>query len=231
MSSPRPELRVDWCSYQAAKYAVENWHYSKTMPVAKLVAIGAWEDDIFIGSIIFSWGANPNLSKSYDLRMVECVELVRVALSPHISPTSKIVSQAVKMLKRQSPGVRLIVSYADTREAHVGTIYQAMNWIYTGETGTKFDYELNGQILQRRSYTGRNFNGTRLRVPLGANKIQSPSKHRYLYPLDRAMRRQIAPLAQPYPKKDTRPVNGDTLATREAGRFDSEPGALVDSHD
>ena len=30
---------------------------------------------------------------------------------------------------------------------------------------------------------------------------------------------------------DTRPVNGDDLATSEAGRFDSEPGALVDSHD
>jgi hypothetical protein len=212
MSSPRPELRVDWCSYQAAKYAVEKWHYSKTMPVSKRVTIGAWEDGIFIGSIVFSWGANPNLSKPYGLNMTECVELVRVALAPHISPTSKIVSQAVKMLERQSPGVRLVVSYADTREAHVGIIYQAMNWTYTGDTSVKFDYELNGRVLQRRSYTGRNFNGTRRRVPLGANKIQSPSKHRYLYPLDRAMRRQIAPLAQPYPKREScgPSVEGDT---------------------
>lgn len=51
-------------------------------------------------------------------------------------------------------------------------------------------------------------------------------KHKYLYPLDKAMRKQIAPLAQPYPKKDMRPVNGDNIAASDAGRFDSEPGAL-----
>ena len=231
MSSPRPELLVAPCSYQAAKYAVEKWHYSRTMPVSKKNTFGVWEAGKYIGAIIFSWGANPNLSKPYGLDMTECVELVRVALSLHESPTSKIVSWAVRLLTEQSSRLRLLVSYADTREGHIGTIYQAMNWIYTGTTNPKFDYELDGQILQRRSYTGRNFNGTRLRVPLGANKVLSPEKHRYLYPLDRAMRRQIAPLAQPYPKRDTRPVNGDTLATREAGRFDSEPGALVDSHD
>lgn len=30
-SSPKPELRLDWCSYQAAKYAVEYWHYSQPL--------------------------------------------------------------------------------------------------------------------------------------------------------------------------------------------------------
>ena len=31
----KADLKLDWCSYQAAKWAVEHWHYSKTMPVAK----------------------------------------------------------------------------------------------------------------------------------------------------------------------------------------------------
>ena len=30
-----------------------------------------------------------------------------------------------------------------------------------------------------------------------------PGKYRYLYPLDAAMRTQIAPLAKPYPKRGT----------------------------
>ena len=207
------DLRVDWCSYQAAKYAVEHWHYSRTMPVAKMVSVGTWENGRFVGCVVFSWGANPNMAKPFGLKMTECVELVRVALTSHSSQTSRIVAKAVKMLTTKSPGIRLLVSYADTREGHHGGIYQAMNWVYVGTTAPKFDFELNGKVLQRRSYTGRNFDGSRMRLPSGACKVASPSKHKYLYPLDRAMRKQIAPLAKPYPKRETcgPSVEGDTL--------------------
>ena len=136
--------------------------------------------------------------------MIECAELVRVALKDHAMPVSRIVSIACKMIKRQSPGLRLLVSYADTRENHHGGIYQAAGWIYTGTTNEKFDFMLGDQLLQRRSYTGSNFGGTRLRVPSGTIKVLSPVKHRYLYPLDPAMRAQIEPLRKPYPKRPTR---------------------------
>ena len=201
-SSPnKPVLKLDWCSHEAAKWAVEHWHYSKTMPVSKSVHFGVWENGEFVGAIIFSWGANPNLSKPYGLEMTECAELVRVALRTHGTPVSRLLSIATKMIKRQSPGLRLLVSYADTRQGHHGGIYQAAGWVYTGETDRKFDFEWNGKILQRRSYTGKNFGGGRRRPPPGATKIESPSKYRYLYPLDAAMRAQIAPLAKPYPKR------------------------------
>ena len=35
----------------------------------------------------------------------------------------------------------------------------------------------------------------------GAQKVTVEGKHKYLMPLDRKMRKQIAPLAKPYPKK------------------------------
>lgn len=212
------DLRVDWCNYEAAKFAVEHWHYSRTMPVAKLVSIGAWESGAFIGCVIFSWGANPNIAKPFGLKMTECVELVRVALKNHESQTSQIVARAIKLFAAQSPGVRLLVSYADTREGHHGGIYQAMNWIYVGPTLPKFDFELDGMILQRRSYTGRNFDGTRRRVPSRAGRVVSPPKHKYLYPLDRAMRKQIELLRKPYPKHEPcgSSVEGDTLPQAES---------------
>jgi len=50
LNQNKVELKLDWCSYQAAKYAVENWHYSKCMPVGKLVKIGVWEDKKYIGA-------------------------------------------------------------------------------------------------------------------------------------------------------------------------------------
>ncbi len=41
------DLRVDWCSHKAAKYAVTHWHYSQTMPMRPLVKIGGWEDAVY----------------------------------------------------------------------------------------------------------------------------------------------------------------------------------------
>ena len=201
--SDKPVLRVDWCSHEAAKFAVEHWHYSRTMPVSKRAHLGAWEGGEFIGAVIFAWGANPNLAKAYGLEMTQCAELVRVALKPHKTPVSQILSVCVRMLRKQSEGLRLLVSYADTREGHHGGIYQAAGWVYTGTTSTKFDYMLSGKLLQRRSYTGVNFGNPKMAIPAQAVKVKSPIKHRYLYPLDSAMREQIAPLAKPYPKRDT----------------------------
>ena len=34
-----------------------------------------------------------------------------------------------------------------------------------------------------------------------AKRVMDMGKHKYLMPLDRKMRKQIAPLARPYPKK------------------------------
>ena len=73
-------LRLDWCSYNAAKYAVMNWHYSKTMPVGKLVKIGVWEDCQFIGVVIYGRGANKSLGSQFKINQIQSCELVRVAL-------------------------------------------------------------------------------------------------------------------------------------------------------
>ena len=65
---------------------------------------------------------------------------------------------------------------------------------------------------------------------------------RYIYFIDPAYRQRLTVPELPYSaiadagarmykgeRLDTRPVNGDDLATSEAGRFDSEPGALIEA--
>ncbi len=60
-------------------------------------------------------------------------ELVRVALAGgREHPTSKCLAISLKILKRHCPGLKVIVSYADTKEGHLGTIYQATNWLFVG---------------------------------------------------------------------------------------------------
>ena len=227
------ELRLDWCSYEAAKYAVEHWHYSACMPKSKMVKIGAWEDGEFIGSIIFSYGATPQIGSPYKLTQFEICELTRVALKEHKTPVSKILSRAIKMLNKQSPGVRLIVSFADMEQNHYGIIYQATNWIYAGTTKPgRVGFIIQGKKTHTRTIGSmpggvQSLEWVKNYVDRKASEWIGIEKHRYLYPLDRAMRRQIAPLAKPYPKKlITPPVDGDNLTTSQVGRFDPDPEAL-----
>ena len=219
------DLRVDWCDYKAAKYAVEHWHYSQVVPAGKIAKFGVWEDGRFIGAVLYSWGANNNIGKPYGLKQVEVCELVRVALTAHASPVSQIVAVTLRMLKAQSPGLRLIVSYADPLQSHVGSIYQAMNWTYVGKSrAQRFTLRPDGTVMHKR--TAHSLYGT----IKGLAVSDVLWKHKYLYPLDRAMRKQIAPLAKPYPKREAcgQGVEGDTSGDQPEGAG-STPAARSDS--
>lgn len=211
------DLRVDWCSHKAAEFAVMHWHYSRSIPTPPVIKIGAWEDGKYIGCVLFSRGANNNLGKPYGLKATEICELTRVALSQHATPVSQVVAVAIRFLKLNSPGVRLIVSFADPNQGHVGVIYQAGNWLYSGLSNSTPKYKTkDGKYLHQRQVSKVGYKpqyGEMRKVPRmdECEVIPQLDKHRYLYPLDRAMRKQIAPLAKPYPKREPcgQSVEGD----------------------
>ena len=212
----KADLRIDWATHAAAKYACVNWHYSGCLPssLQKRVAVGAWEAGKFIGVVVFGHGANPSIGKPYGLTINECVELTRIALkSDHVSPVSRIVSRALKMLAVSQPGLRLIVSYADQAQGHHGGVYQAGNWVYVGS--------MKGVPSLR--YKGKVWHAKALRTSYPSLKHSDPSvekvpagdKHKYLMPLDAEMRARIMPLAKPYPKRAKQATTGDQSAGRQ----------------
>lgn len=199
--SQKTALLVDFCDYKAAQFAVEHWHYSKQLPVGKSVNIGVWENANFIGAIHFRNGSNQNMSNPYGLSQWQCTELARIALGKHECLVSQIVTKAIKLFKEYNPGIRLLISFSDPYQGHIGAIYQAMNWVYTGKTSNFIQYKVGSKWYHQRSFRSSEWSKVS-----GIDYKQFPSRtmpgrHRYLYPLDRAMRRQILPLAQPYPKR------------------------------
>lgn len=214
----KADLRIDWATHAAAKYACENWHYSKSVPVPPLVKVGVWECGKFIGTVIFSRGASSNLMKPYGLNQDEGCELTRIALTSHKSPVSRVVRLAVQFLKRNSPSLRLIVSFADPQYGHHGGIYQAGNWLYAGDTAASKEYWHKGRRLHSRQVSEKGWNiqqGVQKKTvkPSDCDIIKTNGKHRYLMPLDAEMRKQITLLAKPYPKRDKQ-----AMASPEAQR-------------
>ena len=193
-------LRVDWCSSEAARYAVLNWHYSRTMPVVKTVRLGVWWDGRFKGAVIFSRPCR-NQHLMFGLKPEEVCELARVALDRHEGfHVTAVVARAMRKLQERCPALRLAVSFADPAEGHLGWIYQAGNWIYTGKSAPARMLVHQGKKLHRRHYTGSTFDNPKATPPPGSVWIPVPGKHRYVMPLDRRMRRAMLKLAKPYPR-------------------------------
>ena len=198
---------MTYCTREAARHAVMTWHYSRTMPTGKLIRYGVWDDaERFVGAVIFGRGASGTLGQAYGLDATQWCELVRVALREHGAPVSQIVADALALLRRDNPGLRLVVSFADPARGHHGGIYQAGNWIYTGRSAPSAVYvDRAGRRWHERLVTNtgtvRQFGRlTRAVRKADVERVDVPGKHRYLYPLDRGMRRQLVHLAQPYPR-------------------------------
>ena len=217
--SSRPELRIDWATHEAAAHACTRWHYSRRMPVFGTVKVGVWEAGRFVGVVIFSRGATPEIGSPYGLPQTEICELTRVALRDHVTPVSRIIAIALKFLRKNSPGLRMVVSFADAAHGHHGGIYQASGWIYVGASETHA-YRVHGvaehpKTLHSRYGTGgQSIPWLRKNVDPKAERIIAGIKYRYLMPLDEGMRAQVAPLSKPYPKRQKQAMAGHHLAQR-----------------
>lgn len=213
-TSSRPELKVDWCSHEAAQYACVHWHYSKAIPVGKLVKVGVWENGIFIGVVIYSHGANRYIGNPYGLTQNQAVELTRVALTKHHAPVSKILSLSLRFLKMSCPGLRLVISYADADQDHHGGIYQATNWLYTGllQPKGRTAFIIHGKKTHPRTVAThgvvQSISEVRKHLDPNATEFFSKGKHKYLMPLDNDMKMQVEPLRKPYPKRVTSTDSG-----------------------
>jgi hypothetical protein len=211
-------LRLDWATHKAAVYAVKHWHYSRSMPLGRLVKIGVWENASFIGVVVFAQGNNQHQGRQFGLTQWEVCELARIALCRHGSTVSRIVSLSLRYLVRFCPLIRFVVSYADPMHGHHGGIYQAGNWIYVGTGGSSdaFYDSVTGKRLHSRAYSTKGsktqFGRFSFQDQVGeVTRVALAMKHKYLMPLDAEMRARILPLSKPYPKRTTRTKEQDAV--------------------
>ena len=213
------KLKLDWATHASAKYACENWHYSKRIPVNKLVKIGVWENDDFKGVIIFGVGASATAHIQYRLKREELCELVRVALKRHSTEVSRLIKIAISMMKKENPKLKLISSFADTYQNHHGGIYQAGNWVYAGLSAKVREYFFNGKWRHATDVYKRLNSEQIKKLPIQ----EKPGKHKYLMPLNKEMHDKIKHLSKPYPKRIKHKSNAPRHPLGEGGAVPTYP--------
>lgn len=199
------ELKIAQCTHEAAKFACVNYHYSKRIPVNKLNHFGVWENGKFVGVIIYGMGASATLHQSLGVERFQSCELVRIALTKHETPVSRIISISLRLLKKANPKLRVVASFADTDQNHHGGVYQASNWTFTGKSAQVTEYYFNGKWRHATDVYKR----------LTAPQIKTlktrkkPGKYRYLYFFDKSLIPNFKPLE--YPKRMRTQCDGHTV--------------------
>ena len=214
-------MRLEKASYKAVKYACMNFHYAKSVPVNTFGYSVFNDKNEWCGVILYGSGANNNLPKPYGLVPGEALELVRMALNGKQKSTSKAMSISLKLLKKQLPLCKLIVSYADIDQNHTGIIYQATNWYFTGETniGMRTGFIINGKKTHNKTVHSKgviqSLDEVRKHLDKNAKPYITKGKRKYIYPLTKEMIPLCKKLSKPYPK-NAQEVNKDKrLATSQ----------------
>tara|TARA_R110002049_G_scaffold4973_2_gene34741 strand:+ start:68 stop:679 length:612 start_codon:yes stop_codon:yes gene_type:complete len=150
-------------------YETKTWllnkHYAKRMPSISY-AFGLYDDDFLIGICTFGSPPSPSLcvgvcGEEHKNKVVELNRLILETDKPNSA--SFLVSQSLKLLPKPS----IVISYADTKQGHVGYIYQATNFFYTGATVERTDM---GGIDGKHSRHAKDPN----------IRVFRSSKHRYI---------------------------------------------------
>lgn len=119
---------------EIVKDVCRNKHYLHRVPHI-VVSYGLYKNDLLLGIITFGIPPSPYLMKicgeKYKSNVLELNRLWCYDESPRNSE-SFLISQGIKLLKKDKPDIKILVSFADTRQNHLGYIYQASNWYFTG---------------------------------------------------------------------------------------------------
>ena len=82
----------------------------------------------------------------------------------------------------------IIISYADTSQEHLGIVYQATNFLYTGLSAKRTDWKIKGLEHLHSQTIADEFRGQKNRGKLIREKYgdrfymeERPRKHRYIF--------------------------------------------------
>lgn len=141
-------------------------HYAKRIPSISY-AFGLYKENELFGVITFGMPASNTLCEGVcgikNKHLV--IELNRLCLQENLkNEASFLVANAIKLL----PKPMVIVSYADTAQGHIGYVYQATNFIFTGTTKERTDMSAGDGKHSRHASDS------------SIRQIRS-AKHRYVY--------------------------------------------------
>jgi len=201
-----------------------NRHYAKRMcPIS--YAFGIYEEENMIGVVTYGTPLSSTLrdgvcGKEWSSNVLE---LNRLCCDNKKNVASMLVGRSLNMLPKPS----IIVSYADQGQGHVGYVYQATNFIYTGLSAKFKDPMVKGMEHKHHTTIGDEGRGHASRVEYLREKygsdnvyyVERARKHRYIFLVgsktDRwKMRKSMKYKEEDYPKGESKNYDVSSVQTQ-----------------
>lgn len=172
-------------------------HYAKRKPSISYL-YGLFRDEIMVGCI--SYGTPPSSPLRIGVAGKEnsgkVLELNRLVLKNNLkNEASFLIGKSLQLLKKDF-GECYVVSFADTDQNHIGTVYKATNFIYCGLSAKRTDWKIKGKEHLHGYTIADEFRGVKNRAAAMREKYgedfylkDRPRKHRYIYPVCSKTRR------------------------------------------
>lgn len=202
-----------------------NRHYAKrSCPISH--AYGAYRGRQLVGVVTYGTPLSSTLrdgicGAEYSGNVLE---LNRLCCENEKNVASQIVGRSLAMLPKPS----IVVSYADSGQGHVGYVYQATNFFYTGLSAKFKDPMVKGQEHKHHTTIGDEGRGHPSRVEFLRDKygaenvyyVERARKHRYVFfcgsKTDRwKMKRALKYEIQEYPKGESKHYEIEQIETQQ----------------
>ena len=188
-----------------------NVHYARRWPSISW-AFGLFSDEVLLGIVTYGTPFSSTLrvgvaGPDYAGKVIELNRLCLRDNAPNHA--SILVGRSLRML----PPDKIVVSFADTEQGHIGYVYQATNFRYFGLSAKRTDWKVRGiEHLHGQTISdlvrGCENRAAALRARFGDDFYLQPRprKHRYIYVTGSARFRKnvwsaVRYKQEPYPKK------------------------------
>jgi len=163
------EIIVKVIPAKIANEFVKKHHYSGRVAMTSMLHFGCFLDSKLHG--VLSWG-NP-LDKGKVINLVsgakwnEMLELNRMAFDDYLpkNSESRCISITIKLIKKNAPHIKWLLSYSDGTKCGDGTIYRASGFVLTQiNTNSTIWQTPNGLSFAGTSMTAKGKNASPIKV-------------------------------------------------------------------
>jgi len=185
--SPKYLFTIKPTNYTLAMKIVVDFHYlHRKSPCSFSFGLFCKKCARILGIIVYGTPSSPTLrtgicGKDEEKNVIELTRLWVKDGTPK-NTESFLIGNTLKRVNKE-----IIVSFSEIQEGHVGIVYQATNFIYTGLSAKRPNYKISGENLHTTTVTdegrGKENPVLFLREKYGDRFItyDRPRKHRYIY--------------------------------------------------
>lgn len=193
---------------EAMDIVVENHYLHRKAPCSFAFGLFDKLTDEIVGVVVYGTPSSAPLrggicGKEESLNVIELTRLWIDDNTPK-NVESYLIGNTLKLVDKE-----IIVSYAEIQQGHLGIVYQATNWIYTGLSAKRTNWTIEGNDKHCQTIADK-YTASEIREKYGDkfSLVDRPRKHRYIYFNCKPKRRKellskLKYKIEKYPKNET----------------------------